>query len=123
LAIRRPSTPIPAIFGYGTCVLALWMSSAPALAQTAEQDQTMTATALAPNKSDACTASMGKAYGLCTAEGPLQHQRRDLRLQSTEHSGSAVGMRVNRHMHEIAHYAERQTSSEVRNWLEWVKLQ
>jgi hypothetical protein len=25
-------------------------------------------------------------------------------------------------MHEIAHYAERQTSSELRNWLEWVKL-
>jgi hypothetical protein len=31
-------------------------------------------------------------------------------------------MRVYRHMHEIAHYAERQTSSELRNWLEWVVI-
>jgi hypothetical protein len=33
-----------------------------ATAQTAQQDQSMTAT-------DACTASMGKAYSLCTAKG------------------------------------------------------
>jgi len=31
-------------------------------------------------------------------------------------------MRINRHMYEIVHYAERQTSNELRNWLEWVKL-
>jgi hypothetical protein len=59
---------IPAIFGYGTCVLALLMSLAPVMAQTA-QDQTMTATASAPSKSDACTASTGKAYALCMARG------------------------------------------------------
>jgi hypothetical protein len=40
-----------------------------ATAQTAQQDQSMTATASAPSKSDACTASMGKAYSLCTARG------------------------------------------------------
>jgi hypothetical protein len=60
---------IPAIFGYETCVLALLMSLAPAMAQTAQQDQTMTATASAPSKSDACTASTGKAYALCMARG------------------------------------------------------
>src|SRR5438034_6623204 len=60
---------IPAIFGYGTCVLVLLMSSTPAMAQTAQQDQTMAATASAPSKSDACTASMGKAYALCMARG------------------------------------------------------
>jgi hypothetical protein len=35
----------------------------------AQQDQTMTATASAPTKSDACTAFMDKAYGLCMARG------------------------------------------------------
>jgi hypothetical protein len=40
-----------------------------ATAQTAQQDQSMTATSSAPSKSDACTASMGKAYSLCTAKG------------------------------------------------------
>jgi hypothetical protein len=53
---------IPAAIG--ACVLLLSSQFA-----AAQQDQTMTATALAPNKSDACTASMGKAYGLCTARG------------------------------------------------------
>jgi hypothetical protein len=38
-----------------------------ATAQTVQQDQTMTATASAPAKSDACTASEDKAYGLCMA--------------------------------------------------------
>jgi hypothetical protein len=52
-----------------TCVLALLMSPALTMAQTAQQDQTMTATASAPSKSDACTASMGKAYALCMARG------------------------------------------------------
>jgi hypothetical protein len=54
-----------------TCVLALLVSSqfTPTTAQTAQQDQTMTATASAPSKSDACTASMGKAYALCMARG------------------------------------------------------
>jgi hypothetical protein len=49
----------------GACVLLPLMAAA----QTAQQDQSMTATASASSKSDACTASMGKAYGLCTARG------------------------------------------------------
>jgi hypothetical protein len=48
----------------GACVLPLI-----ATAQTVQQDQAMTATASASSKSDACTASMGKAYSLCTARG------------------------------------------------------
>jgi hypothetical protein len=67
--LHAPIDAIPAIFGYGTCVLALLMSSAPAMAQTAQQDQSMTATASAPSKSDACTASTGKSYALCMARG------------------------------------------------------
>jgi hypothetical protein len=67
--LQAPMDATPAIFGYGTCVLALLMSLAPAMAQTAQQDQTMTATASAPSKSDACTASTGKAYALCMARG------------------------------------------------------
>jgi hypothetical protein len=39
-----------------------------ATAQTVQQNQTMTATASAPAKSDACTASEDKAYGLCMAK-------------------------------------------------------
>ena len=60
-----------ATLGAATCVLALVVSSefTPTTAQTAQQDQSMTATASAPSKSDACTASMGKAYSLCTARG------------------------------------------------------
>jgi hypothetical protein len=50
------------------CVL-LPLISQFATAQTAQQDQSMTATASAPNKSDACTASTGKAYALCMARG------------------------------------------------------
>jgi hypothetical protein len=46
----------------GACVLL-------PLIATAQQDQSMTATASAPSKSDACTASMDKAYGLCMARG------------------------------------------------------
>jgi len=49
----------------GACVLLPLIAAA----QTAQQDQSMTATASAPSKSDACTASMGKAYSLCTARG------------------------------------------------------
>jgi hypothetical protein len=49
----------------GACVLLPLIAAA----QTAQQDQSMTATASAPTKSDACTASMGKAYSLCTARG------------------------------------------------------
>jgi hypothetical protein len=41
----------------------------PATAQTALQDQTVKATASAPTKSDACTASEDKTYGLCMAKG------------------------------------------------------
>src|SRR5207253_10481599 len=59
--------PLPV--GLRTSVLVLLMSSTPAMAQTAQQDQTMAATASAPSKSDACTASMGKAYALCMARG------------------------------------------------------
>ena len=60
-----------ATLGAVTCVLALLVGSqfTPTIAQTAQQDQTMTATASAPTKSDACTASMDKAYGLCMARG------------------------------------------------------
>jgi hypothetical protein len=36
---------------------------------TAQQDQSMTATASAPSKSDACTSSMDKVYALCMARG------------------------------------------------------
>jgi hypothetical protein len=49
----------------GACVLLPPIATA----QTAQQDQSMTATASAPNKSDACTASTGKAYALCMARG------------------------------------------------------
>jgi hypothetical protein len=49
----------------GACVLLPLIATA----QTAQQDQSMTATASASSKSDACTASMGKAYSLCTARG------------------------------------------------------
>ena len=52
----------------GACVL-LPLISQFATAQTAQQDQSMTATASAPSKSDACTASTGKAYALCMARG------------------------------------------------------
>jgi hypothetical protein len=60
-----------ATVGAATCVLALLAGSqfTPAPAQPAQQDQTMTATASAPAKSDACTASMDKAYALCMASG------------------------------------------------------
>jgi hypothetical protein len=60
---------IPATLSSAASVLALLINSAPAMAQIAQQDQTMTATASAPTKSDACTASMGKAYALCMARG------------------------------------------------------
>jgi hypothetical protein len=36
------------------------------------------------------------------SEGLLQHHERELRLQSAEYAWSAVGMRGNRHMQEIA---------------------
>src|SRR5436190_12945643 len=49
----------------GACVLLPLIATA----QTAQQDQSMTATASASSKSDACTASTGKAYSLCTARG------------------------------------------------------
>jgi hypothetical protein len=60
---------IPAAIG--ACALALPAGSqfTPTTTQTAQQDQTMTATASAPTKSDACTASMDKAYGLCMTRG------------------------------------------------------
>jgi hypothetical protein len=64
--LQTPMSFIPAAIG--ACVL-LPLISQFATAQTAQQDQTMTATASAPTQSDACTASMGKAYGLCTARG------------------------------------------------------
>jgi hypothetical protein len=44
------------------------MSSAPAAAQTTQQEQAMAATASAPSRSDACTASRDKAYSLCMAK-------------------------------------------------------
>ena len=56
---------IPAAIG----AYALLLSSQLATAQTAQQDQSATATASAPSKSDACTASMDKAYALCMARG------------------------------------------------------
>jgi hypothetical protein len=57
--------------GAATSVLALLVSShfSQTASQTAQKDQTMTATASAPAKSDACTASMDKAYALCMASG------------------------------------------------------
>ena len=60
-----------ATLGAATCVLALVVSSefTPTTAQTAQQDQTMTATASASTKSDACSTSMDKAYSLCMARG------------------------------------------------------
>jgi hypothetical protein len=64
--LQTPMGFIPAAIG--ACVL-LPLISQFATAQTAQQDQSMTATASAPSKSDACTASMGKAYALCTARG------------------------------------------------------
>jgi hypothetical protein len=56
--------------GTATCMLAFLISSqlTLTLAQTAQQDQTITATAKAPIKSDGCTATMGNAYGLCMAK-------------------------------------------------------
>ena len=57
---------IPATIG---SAIALLMSPALAMAQAAQQVQSMTATASAPSKSDACTASTGKAYALCMARG------------------------------------------------------
>jgi hypothetical protein len=61
----------PMDFASATCALALLVSSqfTPTSAQTIQQDQTMTATSSAPSKSDACTASSDKAYGLCMARG------------------------------------------------------
>jgi hypothetical protein len=56
---------IPAAIG----AYVLLLSPQFATAQTAQQDQSMTATASAPSKSDACTASMDKAYALCMARG------------------------------------------------------
>jgi hypothetical protein len=41
----------------------------PTIAEPAQQDQAMTAIASAPSKSDACTASVDKAYALCMARG------------------------------------------------------
>jgi hypothetical protein len=60
-----------AAFGAATCVLAPLMSSqfTPMIAESAQQDQTMTAIASAPSKSDACTTSMDKAYAICMAKG------------------------------------------------------
>jgi hypothetical protein len=62
--LQAPMGAIPAIIGS-----ALLMSPALAMAQAAQQVQSMTATASAPSKSDACTASTGKAYALCMARG------------------------------------------------------
>jgi hypothetical protein len=59
-----------ATLGAATSVLVLVSSQfSQTAAQTAQQDQTMTATASAPAKSDACTASMDKAYALCMPSG------------------------------------------------------
>jgi hypothetical protein len=60
---------VSATIGVATCAVVLLASLQFATAQTAQQDQSMTATASAPNKSDACTASTGKAYALCMARG------------------------------------------------------
>jgi hypothetical protein len=60
---------IPATIGAATCALALLVSSQFTTAQTTQQDQAFTATASAPSKSDACTASSDKAYALCMARG------------------------------------------------------
>jgi hypothetical protein len=54
------------IIGVATCLLAS-SHFAPTTAQTALQGQLMKATASATTKSDACTASQDKAYGLCMA--------------------------------------------------------
>ena len=60
-----------ATLGAATSVLALLVSPqfSQTDAQTGQNDQAMTATASAPAKSDACTASMDKAYALCMASG------------------------------------------------------
>jgi hypothetical protein len=58
-----------ATIGVTTCALVLLVSLQFAAAQTAQQDQTMTATASAPSKSDACTVSRDKAYSLCMSKG------------------------------------------------------
>ena len=60
-----------AILGTATRTCALLVSSqfTQAAAQTIQQSQTMTATASAPAKSDACIVSRDKAYGLCMARG------------------------------------------------------
>jgi type IV secretory pathway TrbF-like protein len=57
-----------AMIGSAMCVIALLLSSQ-FTPVTAQQDQTMTATASALSKSDACTASEDHAYGLCMARG------------------------------------------------------
>jgi hypothetical protein len=59
--------PMGFILAIGACLPLLILQFA--TAQTVQQDQAMTATASASSKSDACTASMGKAYSLCTARG------------------------------------------------------
>jgi hypothetical protein len=64
--LQAPMGAIPATIG---SAIALLMSPALAMAQAAQQVQSMTATASAPSKSDACTASTGKAYALCMARG------------------------------------------------------
>jgi hypothetical protein len=54
--------------GAATCLL-VSSQFTPTTAQTALQDQMMRATASATTKSDACTASEDKTYGLCMAKG------------------------------------------------------
>jgi hypothetical protein len=57
--------------GTATCMLVLsgiWQFS-PALAQTSQQDQLLTATSSAPTRSAACSSSIAKAYNLCTIRG------------------------------------------------------
>jgi hypothetical protein len=90
-----------AVFGAATCMLALLVSSqfTPTTAQTAQQDQTMTATASAPCQMLAPLpwTRLSPLHG----EGLRQYHGRVLRLQSTERSGSAVGMCRDRHVQEI----------------------
>jgi hypothetical protein len=64
--LQTPMSFIPAAIG---ARVLLPLISQFATAQTAQQVQSMTATASAPSKSDACTASTGKAYALCMARG------------------------------------------------------
>jgi hypothetical protein len=56
--LQAPMGAIPATIG---SAIVLLMSPALPMAQVAQQVQSMTATASAPSKSDACTASTGKA--------------------------------------------------------------